>query len=405
MSGETLDTEAVASAKSKADPEALVLRARPRPVVRFRRGLIVGITAAFCSVVIALSWFALEPPSFRKAASEEPTQDPIRKPPLDALANAPSSYGDVPRLGPPLPGDLGRPIVDRQREMQADSAPGAMPAMAEADRSRSLAIEQRQRALAAVEAARSSPVIVQLTGAVPVRSSIPAAQSPDHATSDEAAAAAPPDGEAGRKAAFARAEPGSISSERLRSAPSPWTLSAGTVIAASLITGLNSDLPGIVIAQVTEPVRDSATGRTVLIPQGARLIGNYDNRVGYGQRRALLVWQRIVFPNASSIDLDKMPASDRAGFSGLSDRVDFHTARLLKGIALSTVLGIGSELSLAGGGPLVQAVRQATQQGATRAGDQLTQRNLDVQPTISVRPGWPVRAIVNKDLVLEPWKG
>jgi len=142
----------------------------------------------------------------------------------------------------------------------------------------------------------------------------------------------------------------------------------------------------------------------VLVPQGARLIGRYDNRVAYGQRRALLVWQRIVFPDASSIDLDKMPASDGAGFSGLEDRVSFHTGRLLKGIAVSSILGVGSQLSLGGGGALTQALREATQQGATRAGDQLTQRNLDVQPTITVRPGWPVRAIVNKDLILQPWK-
>jgi type IV secretion system protein VirB10 len=178
------------------------------------------------------------------------------------------------------------------------------------------------------------------------------------------------------------------------------------MIPASLITGLNSDLPGMVIAQVTENVSDTATGRTVLIPQGARLIGSYDSGVAYGQRRALLVWQRIVFPDGSSIALDKMPATDLAGYAGLEDKVDFHSWQLLKGIALSTLLGLGTQLSLGSSeSDLVRAVRESAQQNAAHAGDQITSRNLDVQPTLTVRPGWPVRAIVQKDLVLKPWRG
>jgi type IV secretion system protein VirB10 len=101
-----------------------------------------------------------------------------------------------------------------------------------------------------------------------------------------------------------------------------------------------------------------------------------------------------------------MPATDAAGYAGVEDRVDFHTWRLLKGIAMSTLLGVGTELSLgAGEGDLVRAVRESAQQNAARAGDQITQRNLDVQPTLRVRPGWPVRAIVNQDIVLQPWRG
>jgi type IV secretory pathway VirB10-like protein len=192
----------------------------------------------------------------------------------------------------------------------------------------------------------------------------------------------------------------------LRPAPSPWTLSAGTIIPASLVTGLNSDLPGTVIAQVTENVRDSATGRTILVPQGARLIGSYDSQVAFGQRRALLVWQRIVFPDGSSVRLDNAPATDLSGYAGVEDRVDFHTWRLLQGIALSTLLGVGTELSFGSGeGDLVRAIRESTQQNAARAGDQITQRNLDVQPTLRVRPGWPLRAVIHKDLVLRPWRG
>jgi len=183
-------------------------------------------------------------------------------------------------------------------------------------------------------------------------------------------------------------------------------LSAGTTIPASLVTAINSDLPGLVLAQVTEDVRDSATGRTILVPHGSRLIGDYDSMVAYGQRRALLVWTRLVLPDGSSIDLDKVAAADGSGSSGLDDRVDRHGWAIAKGVLLSTVLGIGAELSLgSGGGALVTAIRQSAQQNAANAGEQITGRNLDVQPTIRVRAGWPVRALLARDLVLQPWRG
>jgi type IV secretion system protein VirB10 len=157
---------------------------------------------------------------------------------------------------------------------------------------------------------------------------------------------------------------------------------------------------------VTEPVRDSATGRTVLIPQGARLIGNYDSKVGYGQRRALLVWQRIVMPDGSSVPLDKLPSTDLAGYAGIEDRVDVHTWQLLKGVALSTLLGVGTELSLGSSeSDLVCAVRESAQQSGARASEQITARNLEVGPTLRVRPGWPVRAVLHKELILNPWRG
>lgn len=185
---------------------------------------------------------------------------------------------------------------------------------------------------------------------------------------------------------------------------SPNMLSAGSIIAASLITGLRSDLPGLVTAQVTERVYDSATGRILLIPQGARLIGSYDSVVAFGQRRALVVWQRIILPDGSSLAIDNVPAADPSGYAGLADKVDFHTWSLLKGVVLSTLLGVGSSLTFTGESNLVQAIRESTQQNVSRAGDQITSRNLQVQPTISIRPGAPVRLVVHRDLILKPWQ-
>jgi type IV secretion system protein TrbI len=391
-------------AASKEDPETLVLRGRPRPVIRFRRGLIIGVSATATAALIGLAWVALEPPSFRLAGEADAPELASRAGP-DGLADAPASYADVPQLGPPLPGDLGRPILDQQRKPGTPAEGDATAAQAESDRK----LQAEQRLADQAEAARTSPVLVRLASASPPaqesRSVVPA----EMPRADPAAGtSAAPGAAAGqqRKIDFARAQPGDTNPQPLISAPSPWTLSAGTMIPASLVTGINSDLPGIVLAQVTEQVRDSATGTAVLIPQGSRLIGSYDSMVAFGQKRALIAWQRIVFPDGSSVRLDNVPAADFAGYAGLEDKVDFHEWRLLKGIALSTLLGIGTELSLGSeDSDLVRALERSVERDGARAGDQLVSRNLDVQPTLTVRPGWPVRAMIHKDLVLKPWKG
>jgi type IV secretory pathway VirB10-like protein len=128
--------------------------------------------------------------------------------------------------------------------------------------------------------------------------------------------------------------------------------------------------------------------------------------VAFGQSRALLVWQRIILPDGSSIQIDNLPATDAAGYGGLADKVDYHSWRLLKGVALSTLLGVGTEISIGNDeSDLVRAVRQSTQQSANQAGQQIVTKNLNIQPTITVRPGWPLRVIVHKDLVLRAWDG
>jgi type IV secretion system protein VirB10 len=271
--------------------------------------------------------------------------------------------------------------------------------------------DARQRRQDDLRAARQSGLLIQTSarGAAPsVVAAEPIAAAPGGASEAGIKAGIDldrdPNGQQ-HKADFVRAiDRGSETNPyALAAAPSPFTLSAGSVIAASLITGLRSDVPGLVTAQITERVFDSATGRVLLIPQGARLIGSYDSVVAFGQRRALVVWQRIVFPDGSSIRIDNVPATDASGYSGLTDKVDFHTWSLLKGIVLSTLLGVGAELQFSGESDLVQALRESSQQNVSRAGDQLTSRNLQVQPTITIRPGAPVRLVVHKDIVLKPW--
>ena len=151
---------------------------------------------------------------------------------------------------------------------------------------------------------------------------------------------------------------------------------------------------------------DTVTGRTLLIPQGSRLIGTYDSVVAFGQSRALVVWQRIIMPNGTSVEIDNWPATDSQGYAGLSDQVDYHTWTLLKGVALSTLLGVTTKLSVGNNnGDLLTALRQSAEDSVNHVGQQITQKNLNVQPTMTVRPGWPLNVIVSKDLVLRPYKG
>ena len=193
----------------------------------------------------------------------------------------------------------------------------------------------------------------------------------------------------------------------LQETRSPYELMAGTVIPAALVTGINSDLPGQMIATVTQNVYDTVTGNYLLIPQGSRMLGQYDAQVAYGQRRVLLVWTRLIMPDGSSIILDRLQGTDKAGYSGLEDRVDSHWGRIFAGAALSTLLGVNAQLvaqdQSVNSGSITLAFRQSSQDSLNQVGQQLTRKNLNVQPTLTVRPGFPLRIIVNKDLILRPY--
>lgn len=372
----------------KVDPETLAIRSRPARAIRFRKGAIIGVAALGSASLMSIAWMALKPQVFQHVAQDSELSQPMAKPAADALSGLPASYGDAPRLGPPLPGDLGRPILRAQERAEATVAPASVDTVAAA----------RQQRMADLKAARESSLMAQVTTGRSVVTPAPSA-------GPEVPEAVPATATGTRKEQFAAARDmsGDLNAGALVTPASPNSLLAGSVIAASLITGLNSDLPGMVTAQVTQNVFDTVTGTILLLPQGARLIGKYDSVVAFGQRRALVIWLRLILPDGSSVRLDNMPATDPAGYAGLADRVDFHTWTLLKGIAIATMLGVGSELSISGGRDLVQAIRQSAQMNVARAGDQITQRNLDVQPTVTIRPGAPVRLLVTRDLILAPY--
>jgi type IV secretory pathway VirB10-like protein len=189
---------------------------------------------------------------------------------------------------------------------------------------------------------------------------------------------------------------------------SKYELKAGTVIPGALVTAINTDLPGEIIAQVTENVYDSVTGKYLLIPQGSRLLGTYQSLVTNGQNRALLVWQRLIYPDGDSIVLDGMPGTDQTGQAGLSDKVDYHFDKLAEATALTTALAYAGNLarnpqSTSGNGNQ-DVVGDSVAQQANRIGEKIIDRQLDLQPTITIRSGWPLRVLVNKDMLLAPYK-
>ena len=194
--------------------------------------------------------------------------------------------------------------------------------------------------------------------------------------------------------------------DRLARPASPFVLQAGAVIPAALVTGLRSDLPGQITAQVTENVYDTPTGGALLIPQGARLIGVYDSQVTFGQSRLLLVWTRLLLPNGYSIVLERQPGADSTGQAGLEDDVDHHWGSLFKAALLSTILAVGTELgSDQNDSDIVRALRRGAGDTLNQAGQQVVRRNLNIQPILTIRPGYPVRVIVTRDLVLQPYRG
>ncbi len=387
------DAESDPSA-GKQPPQEMRLRAPRAPVTRLSRKVLLGLgTAAAVSIGGAL-FLALRPQHPSAGAELYNTNN---SPTPDELAGLPKDYAGlpkpVPQLGPPLPGDLGRPILNSGAPAPTMGAAGAP---SDADQQR-LAQEQ--------EAALTSHLFAATDSGQPVATtSASASASPAPASAQ--AVGAPASGD--QKLAFlnGNADQETISPEQVQGVASPYVLQAGAIISAALITGLNSDLPGQVTAQVTENVYDSVTGRVLLIPQGAKLIGQYDAQVAFGQSRALLVWTRLIMPNGTSILLERQPATDTQGYAGLSDEVNNHWGMLFKAAILSTLLSVGAEVGTGTGNNednLADAIRQSGSQSFNQIGEQVIGRSLNVQPTIIVRPGFRVRVLVTHDLVLQPY--
>jgi type IV secretion system protein VirB10 len=390
------DTESGKTAVSdKARPEngdprhetAAGFRLRPeRPkVMRLSRKVLAGFAGVASLAILGSLIWALDTGKRTQHSGQELYNTDNKMTP-DGLAALPKDYiglpSSVPQLGPPLPGDLGRPILNAH-----SAGPPASGFETTEQRMAQESEAARTSRLFSTTSARERPEIG------------PALAAASAATATAAASLAtdqkpPIDPDSlqnmqDRKLAFLNgpADRRTVSSDRLMNPASSYIVQASTIIPAALITGIQSDLPGLITAQVTENVYDSPTGRFLLVPQGAKLIGSYDSQVSFGQSRVLLVWNRIVFPNGQSIVLERQPGADTEGYAGLEDGVDYHWGNLLKTVALSTLLGIGAELGSNGNqSDLVRALRRGSQDSINQSGQQLVRRQINVQPTLTIGP-------------------
>ena len=403
--------------------EPLAIRSSPRPVRRFSKKALAIVLVGASLLVLASVGVAMSPRDGGRDHTPRELYSTANKPTAEGLSALPTAYSEVeparvvPELGPPLPGDLGAPILRAQREgrMPADDVLAVKPIVAD-DVALARLAELEARAETQQLEAQTSEVFFSIrtkaSGKVadtkptlpvgPERFDPFAALASLSQTTASSGPLADPNRQ-DRKEAFldTPADVSIYNPHRVQTPVSPYQVMAGTVISASLLTGVNSDLPGQVIAHVTEPVYDTVSGEHLLIPQGSRVIGRYDSVIAYGQSRALIVWNRIIMPDGSSIQIENLPAADLQGYAGLSDRVDHHTLRLFSAAALSSLISVGAELSEDNDEQVARALRDAVQDGASRVGEEVVRRQLAVQPTIAIRPGWRLRILVQRDLVLQ----
>jgi type IV secretion system protein TrbI len=366
---------------------------RPR-ITRLSRKVLAGGTALVLLLISGAVLWAL-----RSNQPHNPSSDELYSTDhhnlADGLTTLPKDYAgiarNVPQPGSPSPSDL-RP-----------------PAVTAKDQSGSIGLDaEQQRANQETEAARTSKVFASTTTSV----------TPSHTSSQETTTKATSSSDEtftqngqDSKLLFVNApvDRRTTAPDRITHPASPFVIQAGTIIPAALITGIRSDLPGQITAQVLENIFDSPTGRAKLIPQGARLIGIYDSQVAFGQSRVLLVWTRLIMPNGRSIVLERQQGADAGGYSGLEDEIDNHWGELFKAALLSTVLGVGAELGsgadTGSNTDIIQALRLSAANSLNQTGQQAVRRNLNIQPTLTIRPGFSIRVIVNRDLILEPYRG
>ncbi|OHC30057.1 MAG: conjugal transfer protein TrbI [Pseudomonadales bacterium RIFCSPHIGHO2_02_FULL_60_43] len=401
---------------AKEEPESLELRAQPRPVTRLNPRMLAVLAGGLASAVLGAMLWSLQPQQSRQSTEPSELYNIDRIARSEGLEQLPADYSqlpkpeapEVPQLGPPLPGDLGGPILKSEQQYQGYgyNQSGTDPIEA----------ERLARLKEAEEAAQSSVFFQtgeqRISSATTVTPSLAARENlaPSMSVSGQPSdVSAMPNRQEQKEAFLSKSGNTQIRNSGFVQLPdSPYQVMAGTIIAAALVTGIKSDLPGDVIATVTEPVYDSATGQLVLIPQGSRLLGRYNSQVSFGQSRVQMVWQRVILPDTSSFQLDNLVGADAAGYAGLEDGVDWHWDRIVASAAMTSLLGIGAELaapsSRADGDRIIIAGRDSLQDTVNQIGQEVTRRNLDIQPTLTQRPGLPLRVIVNRDLVLRPYQ-
>ncbi|MGA7201406.1 MAG: TrbI/VirB10 family protein [Candidatus Cybelea sp.] len=317
---------------------------------------------------------------------------------------------------PTLPPPAQVPPLLKQAETSVH-VPALAPISATQMQAAQLAHEREERRRALLDAAQTAPVMVRLNeNGTPALAGAtqpaPGSQPSPGAASGIARNASQSRGsESADERDVFLSSAASASRDRILAArqddPSPYELHAGSVIPAVLLTGINADLPGTIVAQVRNDVFDSVTGRYLLIPRGTRLVGTYDNRIVQGQRRLLVAWTRLLYPDGSSVDLLGMPGTDEAGYAGFGANVDEHLNKVFTSALLLSIIGAGAQLSqpqqsssLYAAPSVGQTIVGAVGQQIGNTSIQLTQRQLEIPPTLEVPPGYLFDVLVDRDIVL-----
>ena len=398
----------------KVAPDAMALHAQPRPVTRLNRRTLAILTGGLSVAVLGATIWSLQPHR-RNAGDRTELYNVDRVSTSEGLDGLPSDYSKlppkVPELGPPLPGDLGPAIVHSQQPVTpAYAPPGHDPEAArrkEADAAAASSVFFRSGNQGKAAASGAAQVAAAAPGSA-LAGFDPLAAGPASTAAQPSDPSVAQNGQGQKEAFLKGGSTETRNSGNLQMPTSPYQVMAGTVIAGALVTGIKSDLPGDVIATVTEPIYDTATGRFLLIPQGSRILGKYNSQVSFGPSRVQVVWNRIILPDTSSLTLDNLIGTDPAGYAGLEDDVDWHWGRVFAGAALTTLLGIGAELAAPenrqDGNRIVIAGRDSAQDNINQVGQEITRRNMNIQPTLTARPGLPVRLIVARDIALRPYQ-
>lgn len=368
----------------KAAPPGLSLRASRPPVVRLRKSVVQIIVIGGAVLVSgSLAWAFVVQPELRDTARERAAQDRQDEArgvvwPAEVVTDQPATYDRLPEprgAAVETPSDH-QAVASADRPYQASSYP--YPSVS----------SPGPRTISATEHAARSGLFFE--------------------TGDSRSDGAPPAGRPGASATSADRARGGVYNEHQLTAPvSPFELKAGAIVPAALLTGVDTARAGPVVAMVTQNVFDTVSGRHLLLPQGTRLIGRHEGESAYGDRRAFLVWDRMILPNGKSLILSGEPGVDAQGAVGVRGEVDRRLLPLLVGTlfagAVTTLGQIARDDDGGSGGLLGDAGDAAAIEGA-QVGGRLVDRELEVRPSIRLRPGASVRVMITRDLILEPYR-
>ncbi|MDI1326974.1 MAG: TrbI/VirB10 family protein [Brevundimonas sp.] len=377
------------SAPSAKEPAPGLSTRAPRPqAVRLRKSVVQAIVIGGAVLVSgSLAWAFVVQPDLRasaRARQAEARDDQARGVvrPSEAVTDQPASYDRLPepRIGKSDP----ETAADMRAPPPTGASGGYAPAYRPTSASRVVGPSPRE------QAARSGLFF-------------------EDARPRAAGAEAPASPSGGERSPAVNPDYGAIYNGHTLVAPlSPFELKAGAIVPAALLTAVDTSRAGPVIATVTQNVYDSVSGRHLLLPQGTRLIGTSEGESAYGDRRAFLTWERLILPNGKSLVLSGEPGVDAQGAVGVRGQVDRRLLPLLVGTlfagAITTLGQIARDDDRGGSGGLLGDAGDAAAIEGSRVGGRLVDRELEVRPSIRLRAGAPVRVLITRDLILEPYR-